>query len=102
MMGKRITAFALTGWAAIIGLAWVMADRRIGLCPKDAYGNLEPTGCLLRATADRDAVIVWGLGIALAVALVVILVIARRARRRPDEVEMWSTPGFQPIRHRLD
>ena len=62
-MWKRIVAFALTGWAGIIWLAWWMADKRIRLCGDswdDGYRS-----CTIRATATRDFVLTTGLTVAL-------------------------------------
>lgn len=50
-------------WAAIVALAWWLADRRIQLC-----GYAE-NACILRATATRDDILVRGLSFALAALL---------------------------------
>ena len=59
---KWIAFGALAGWAGIVRLAWVLADRRIAVCHYDTEG-----ACALRATAARDAVLTSGLIVALLV-----------------------------------
>lgn len=75
----------LTGlaWAAIIGLAWRLADQRILLCRgDDGYGNLVAAtpACIIQATASRDMLLVGGLIVAL-IASVASLLMARYYRR---------------------
>lgn len=60
--------------AAIVALAWWLADNRIGVC-----GDFE-SGCRVQVTAARDCVLVWGAIVPLA--LFVLLTIAGRARIR--------------------
>lgn len=62
---KWIITLGLLGWAGIVALAWRMANERIALC---GWGD---SNCVIRATAMRDNVLVWGLTAAL-VALVVV------------------------------
>lgn len=73
---SRIVAFALSGWAGIVGLAWWLANRRIGLC------HWSETDCIVRATATRDYVLIAGLAFGFAVALSIAVVMAAAARRR--------------------
>lgn len=70
---KRIVLMALTGWAAIVWLAYTLADRRVGWC--SAYRD-----CIERAQITRDNVLVWGAIIAL-LGLIVAAVIEWRATR---------------------
>lgn len=59
---KWIIGGAVTGWAGIVWLAWTLADKRIALCEYEMP-------CIVRATAARDATLIWGLGIGLAAAV---------------------------------
>lgn len=61
-----------TAWAAIVALAWWLADARIEIC-----GDHDMP-CVLRATATRDNVLLWGGSIALA--LFVLLALAGQVR----------------------
>lgn len=69
---KWIITLGLAGWTAIVALAWLLAEQRRLDC------WLHDSGCIERAGASRDAVLIWGPGIALAVLLV--LGLAARAR----------------------
>lgn len=66
-------------WAAIVALAWALADRRIDLCAFEKK-------CLLATTATRDAVLIWGASVPLAVFVLALLLgmvrlnLARRGR----------------------
>ena len=51
---KKNSIVAGTAWAAIVALAWWLANKRIAIC-----GDYE-NACALRATATRDNVLVWG------------------------------------------
>lgn len=69
---KWIALGVLTGWTALVALAWWLADRRIALCYR-----LE-TDCIVRATTSRDNVLLWGPAVGLA--LLVALALAHRQR----------------------
>lgn len=60
---RRILSAAIVGWAAIVALAWWLANGRIAIC----YATED--ACKLRATATRDDILVRGLGFALAALL---------------------------------
>ncbi len=76
---KRIAIAASVGWAAILGLAWYLANARIRLCE---YGA---TNCIVRTTAARDSTLVYGLSIGLIVGVMTaILVMAGSRARAPD------------------
>lgn len=62
---KRVLGLGFAGWASIVALAWWLADRRIAICYH------ADDGCILRATASRDAVLTSGLTIGLAAVLAV-------------------------------
>ena len=83
-MGKRIVAFALTGWAAIIALAWWLADQRIGLCKAMTYS--AETRCQVAATAARDFILIFGL----TAALVFLVIVAALWARRSGRLSQWS------------
>ena len=57
---KWIAAATVSGWAGIVWLAWYLANERVRFC----YPMPEEN-CLIRTTAARDAVLVWGLTIGL-------------------------------------
>jgi hypothetical protein len=85
---KWIISGALAGWAAIVRLAWVLADRRIHIC----FRADTETACTLRATAARDAVLTGGLTIALLglIATAAVLRWRRLKLRAPDEaIRVW-------------
>ena len=80
---------ASTAWAGIVGLAWWLADRRVGYC--GTYHDDAWARCAVAAAATRDNALLWGGSIPLA--LFVLLTIAgharigpldRRWRRRPS------------------
>ncbi|MFM6933203.1 MAG: hypothetical protein ACKOUT_13290 [Novosphingobium sp.] len=71
---RRIAGAALAGWLAIVGLAWVLADRRIAICPPiNAYSNAADVACVVRGTAARDGVLTHGLTVALVMVVVGLL-----------------------------
>ncbi|HET6940576.1 MAG TPA: hypothetical protein VFH89_00290 [Sphingomicrobium sp.] len=74
-MRRIIFIVATSGWAGIVALAWWLAGRRIELC------SYLDNDCELRATADRDYVLIAGLSIGLCLALLALLVTARLNRR---------------------
>lgn len=93
-----VSGFVLTGWAAIVAVAWNLADKRIGEC------NFE-SECMRAATETRDAVLIWGPGIWL-LALVVLALFGmlpgRRVSRRgakpgpaPQEAKKAETPKLR-------
>ena len=61
---KWIAAGLLAGWTGIVALAWYLADRRIWLCTNDVWPDTQ-SPCFTRATATRDAVLIWGPAIGL-------------------------------------
>lgn len=72
---RWIAAMALTGWGGIVALAWWLADRRIAACyPMDS-------GCIERAHISRDAVLIWGPSVALAMLTGFALLELRRTKR---------------------
>lgn len=71
---RRILILAVVAWSALVALAWLLAHWRIGLCE----GQVS---CIVRATATRDGVLVWGLGLAL-LAAITLAVGAEKSRRR--------------------
>ena len=72
---KWIVLAGFTGWAAIVALAWWLADRRLGsMCQR-----LEQY-CNPALVAQRDAILTGGLTVALVAALAV-AVIALRSKR---------------------
>lgn len=89
---KWIVLATFAGWAAIVRLAWVLADRRIGQCYE------LDTDCELRATAARDAVLTGGLTVALVAgfALAVVWWIARQRLNRSN-----GSVTIQAARQRL-
>jgi hypothetical protein len=70
---KWIGGIALTGWGAIVWLAWWLADQRLQRCGGYAWTG-EP--CHMRAAAARDAVLTHGLTVAL-VALLLLVLLSR-------------------------
>lgn len=83
-MPRIIVTMAALGWAAILGLAWWLADSRIELC------NYRQA-CIIDATETRDNVLVIGLAIGLAIAL---FIVARMVRNRAD----WIMPASRANR----
>ena len=73
---KRLAIVLAVGWAALVELAYVLADRRIAICTPFGDAHLQDITCTLRATAARDATLIWGIGLAL-VAIAVLLVISQ-------------------------
>lgn len=91
---KRILGFGLAGWAAIVGLAWWLADRRIALC------GYDESGCKLRATAARDTVLTSGLTVALVVAVAAltwIVIFSRQGGR--DQQSGWTAGSQLKLAH---
>ena len=93
---------AATGWTAIVGLAWWLADSRIPLCGYRhdgvAHGDV---GCIVRTTAVRDNSLIIGLVLALAIIVAYMLHVARhrqawRAAKRVAQAA--QTPMPQSIR----
>ena len=69
---KRIVGRALAGWAAIVALAWWLANKRILICEWER-------ACMVRTVASRDAVLTGGLTVAL-VGLIVVAFLMRSGR----------------------
>jgi hypothetical protein len=78
-MGRIIFAVALAGWAAIMAVAWRLADARIPVC-KEADTYTAEANCIIHATATRDNILTLGLSGALAI-IVLALFIYGSARR---------------------
>lgn len=76
---KWIITAGLAGWAGIVALAWNMADHRIARC----Y-YLE-NDCIIRAAANRDAVLTGGLTVAL-VAMLGVAVLSLRLKRTSHRI----------------
>lgn len=83
-MGRLFAAAALTGWAAIVAVAWRLADRRIALC------HFLDTPCIVRTTASRDYVLVAGLTVGLVAALLALALTALYRTRRYRELNGWA------------
>lgn len=75
---KRITVMALAGWAGIVWLAYSLASARIGLC------YFHDTACIIRTTATRDNVLIWGAAVAL-LGLIVAAALEWRASSAPAQ-----------------
>lgn len=75
---KTIIILALSTWGVICAGAWRLADARIAICGP----SYDPSkaGCIIRATATRDDVLLWGPAVAL-VALIVLAVLLQRSGR---------------------
>lgn len=75
---KRITTFALIGWAGIMALGWYLADGRARRCP-DTYN------CAANELGTRDAFLIAGLLVPFLIAVLLAILNARsgaRAERR--------------------
>lgn len=104
---RLLSVFALAGWASIVGLAWWLADRRIGLCGLPEYNE----SCVLRATAARDDILITGLTVALALALLFSVIRFDRNRRSSSapattvratywQPDTWPEPFPPPLARR--
>lgn len=82
-MGRIIFAVALAGWAAITWIAWHLASARISQC---VFSDID---CILRVTAQRDAVLVGGLVGGLLIILAALIFYAR-TRRQPNGSTRWA------------
>lgn len=91
---RRIIALASTGWAAIVALAWWLADRRLAEC--HPY-NSE---CQQAAMSARDYVLIAGLSVAF-VAFLAVMFAAQLARRRQasGRITRWqpTTRADRPL-----
>lgn len=72
---KRIVFWALPGWAGIVWLAHLLADRRVTYCQ-----NHSASCNVVENMATRDNVLIWGAAIAL-LGLIVAAVTEYRSRR---------------------
>lgn len=95
-MGRIIVGTALAGWAAIVGIAWHLADKRIEQCGR----YIPDRDCVIRLTTQRDYVLSVGLTVALAfvvAALCVFAIIKARQGVRPIEpVKVWRPATPEP------
>ena len=73
---RTIIILALIAWGAICAGAWHLADKRIAIC------NFEHM-CVIRATAVRDDVLIWGPAVALVALLVLAAIGLRPALKSP-------------------
>jgi hypothetical protein len=90
-MGRIITAVALSGWLAILAIAYRLADNRIAV----ACGTmLQDGGCVARMQAKRDYILTAGLTGALAIVVVSLIAYNFTARRR--ERPAGSKSGWSP------
>jgi hypothetical protein len=87
-MGGRIIALGLVGWSGIIALAWWLADQRIDLC------DYDESGCVVRTTAARDFVLVFGLSVALIVMIGAAFVWVRRGGSF-NSSRVWPVPTIE-------
>lgn len=67
---KRITTFALIGWAGIMALGWCLADGRARRCP-DTYN------CAANELGTRDAYLIAGLLVPFLIAVLLAILNAR-------------------------
>ena len=88
---KWIAVGLMAGWTGIVALAWYLADRRIWLCTNDVWPDKQ-SPCFTRATATRDAVLIWGPAVGLAL-LVGIALLWQRERLKRIE----ANPAARPI-----
>lgn len=72
---KWIVLAGFAGWAGIVGLAWWLADRRLGgMCHwREEY-------CNPALIAQRDGILTGGLTIALIAALLIAVAVVRSKR----------------------
>lgn len=74
----RIAAVTITGWAAIVAVAWKLANARIALC------YMTETECIVRTTAARDNVLIAGMVVALVIAVALIAKPFALRRSKPN------------------
>lgn len=85
---KWMIGGVLAAWAAIVWLAWTLADRRmVGTC----YQQVRGIGCDIGAIAVRDWILVAGFAVPLilfvALALAGVLRLNRRQQSASRELE---------------
>lgn len=87
-MFRIIVATALTGWAAIVGIAWQSADRRIENC---TLAGVTDSDCVIRLSAQRDFILTVGLAVALAFVVAAMIVFAvNQARKNRGAATGWT------------
>lgn len=87
-MGRIIVGTGLAGWAAIVALAWRLAQLRIvARCEHDV-------SCYERMQVQKDNIIIGGLAVALAYVLICLCVFAILKARRARSIE--TANGWQP------
>ena len=87
---KRIATAALAGWSAIVGLAWWLADRRLG-----SWCHYDVDRCKPALLAARDNVLIHGLTVALVGAIVLAVVLSVRDGR----LNQTSQPDRHGLKH---
>ena len=68
---NRAIAGALAGWTAIVVLAWGLAELRLTRCE---YWRFSDSPCIMHALTVRDAVLIWGPAVPVAILALVGLV----------------------------
>lgn len=92
---KWILSAALAGWCGIIALGWHLANERIDDC------NYRYPSCEVREAATRDALLIFGLIVALVLAVILArLVLIERQRLNgisaPSDVRKAEPPERGP------
>jgi len=87
---RLIAIGGLAAWAGIVALAWWLADARIDIC------GFEKTDCELRATAARDAVLIWGLIVSV-ISILAVTGVAQYRRHRRGAGSIRTVEQWQPM-----
>lgn len=95
MTTKQIALGALSGWSAIVGLAWWLARARIDYCPSGDFSR-----CRMRQIAASDSILIGGLTVALAGAIVM-AVILRMRDGRLDHTFQPDNRGLKQVRSKV-
>lgn len=87
---KRFTIGVGSAWIGIVALAWWLAEQRMKFCWQSYGWDHE---CFMRATATRDATLIWGAGIGLAAFTVGYLALGGARVRRPANQAERAKPA---------